>query len=90
MKTNSKNLKDKFNNGDDVLDYFETDVILNIERLSQLSKIINISALARKAGLKVQTLQGKIRRKTPLSGNEIKALIAALKQYHLTTVGSGH
>ena len=63
MKTNSKNLKDKFNNGDDVLDYFETDVILNIERLSQLSKIINISALARTVGLKVQTLQGKIRRK---------------------------
>ncbi|HIG27117.1 MAG TPA: hypothetical protein EYQ50_04735 [Verrucomicrobiales bacterium] len=89
MKTNSANLEHKFDNGDDVLDFFETEVILNIERLSQLSEIINISALARKAGLKVQTLQGKIRRKTPLSGSEIKALIAALKQYNLTTVGSG-
>jgi len=85
-KTNKTNLEERFDDDKNVLDYFETGVVLNIERLTDLAAILNLSALAREAGINVQTLQAKIRRKTPLSGNETARLIGALKKYHLATV----
>ncbi len=85
-KTNKNNLEERFDTDQDVLDYFETGVVLNIERLSALAVILNLSALAREAGVNVQTLHAKIRRKTPLSGDETARLIGALKKYHLATV----
>jgi hypothetical protein len=85
-KTNRKNLEQRFDRGEDVLDYFETDVALSIQRLAELAPILNLSALAREAGINVQTLQAKIRRQSPLSGAETACLIKALKKHHLTTV----
>ena len=85
-KTNRKNLEQRFTEGEDVLDYFETDVILSIQRLAELAPILNLSALAREAGINIQTLQAKIRRQSPLSGSETASLVNALKKHHLTTV----
>ncbi len=85
-KTNKDNLEERFDADESVLDYFETGVVLNINRLADLSSILNISALAREAGINVQTLQAKIRRKTPLTGDEISRLVAALKKHHLATI----
>ena len=85
-KTNKDNLEERFEADESVLDYFETGVVLNINRLSDLSSILNLSALAREAGINVQSLQAKIRRKTPLTGDEISRLVAALKKHHLATV----
>lgn len=85
-RTNRKNLERRFDAGDDVLDYFETEVVLTIQRLAELAPILNLSALAREAGINVQTLQAKIRRQTPLSGTETKRLVSALKKHHLATV----
>ena len=85
-KTNKDNLEERFDADESVLDYFETGVVLNINRLADLSSILNLSALAREAGINVQTLQAKIRRKTPLTGDEVSCLVAALKKHHLATV----
>ncbi len=85
-KTKRDSLEERFDAGDEVLDAFETRIVLNIRRLSELSAILNLSALAREAGINVQTLQAKIRRQTPLTGNETAALVAALKKHHLATV----
>ena len=85
-ETNKDNLEERFDREEAVLDYFETGVVLTINRLVELAPILNLSALAREAGINVQTLQAKIRRKTPLSGSETTRLIQALKKYHLTTV----
>lgn len=85
--TNRQNLEQRFNAGEEVLDYFETDVILSIERLADLSAILNLSAVARESGIKVQTLQAKIRRRTPLTGEETARITAALKRHHLATMG---
>ncbi|MCG3148599.1 MAG: hypothetical protein PCFJNLEI_02044 [Verrucomicrobiae bacterium] len=85
-KTNRKNLEQRFTAGEDVLNYFETDVVLNIQRLAELAPILNLSALAREAGINIQTLQAKIRRQTPLSGAETACLVNALKKHHLATV----
>ena len=85
-KTNKDNLETRFDADEGVLDYFETGVILNIRRLADLAAILNLSALAREAGMNVQTLQAKIRRQTPLTGDETARLVAALKKYHLATV----
>ena len=84
-KTNKKNLEKRFDEGDDVLDYFETDATISIKRLIEISPILNISALAREANINVQTLQAKIKRQTPLSGDETKRLVKALKKFHLST-----
>lgn len=83
--TNKDNLEERFDAGEDVLDYFDTDTVLSINRLSELAPILNISSIAREAGVNVQTLQSKIRRKTPLSGDEIKGLFAVLRKYRLQT-----
>jgi hypothetical protein len=85
-KTNRQNLENRFDSGDDVLDYFETGAVLNIYRLKEISAVLNLSALAREAGVNLHTLQAKIRRETPLSGAETAALVAALKRFHLATV----
>lgn len=85
-KTNHENFEDRFENGEDVLDYFETGTVLTINRLAELAAILNLSALAREAGINVQTLQAKIRRKTPLSGGETRSIVNALKRHHLATV----
>ena len=81
-----EDLEARFDRGDDVLDSFETSVILNIRRVAELAPILNLSAWAREAGVPVQTLQSKIRRQTPLSGDETRRLVAALRKYHLATV----
>jgi hypothetical protein len=84
--TNSDNLQTRFEAGESVLDYFETDVILTVERLAQLAPILNLSAVSREAGMSVQTLQSKIRRRTPLTGEETRRIIDVLKRHHLETV----
>lgn len=86
IKINKTNLEERFDDDESVMDYFETGVILNIQRLADLATILNLSALAREAGINIQTLQAKIRRKTPLSGDETTRLIRALKRHHLATV----
>ena len=85
-KTNRHNLEQRFAAGVDVLDYFETEVVLSIQRLAALAPILNLSALAREAGINVQTLQAKLRRQSPLTGAETAGLDRALKRHHLTTV----
>lgn len=84
--TNSENLEQRFDAGEPVLDYFETDVTLTIGRLADLARILNMSALSRDAGINIQTLQAKIRRRTPLSGSETRRIVLALKRHHLATI----
>ncbi len=69
-----------------MLDHFETGIVLNTARLADLAPILNFSALAREAGVNAQTLQSKIRRRTPLSGEETKRLLSVLKKHRLATV----
>ena len=85
-ETNRENLEERFEAADSVLDYFETDVILTVDRLAELAAILNLSAVAREAGIKVQTLQAKIRRRTPLTGDETRRIVNVLKRHHLETV----
>ena len=85
-KTNRDNLEDRFDAGDDVLDYFETGAVLNIHRLKEISAVLNLSALAREAGINLHNLQAKIRRETALTAAETAALVAALRRFHLATV----
>jgi hypothetical protein len=85
-KTNQDNFEERFEAGEEVLDYFETGTVLTIHRLAELSAILNLSALAREAGINIQTLQAKIRRKTPLSGEETRNIVKVLKRHHLATV----
>src|SRR6056297_1567201 len=84
-KTNKSNLESRFDDGEDVLDYFDTNIVLNIKRLTELSKILNLSAVAREAGINIQTLQSKIRRRTALSGDEVRRITEVLKKFHLQT-----
>ena len=85
-KTSKDNLEERFESGEGVLDYFETDVVLSIERLADLSTILNLSVIAREAGINVQTLQAKIRRRTPLTGDKARRIVDTLKRHHLKTV----
>ena len=85
-KTKQDNFEERFEAGEKVLDYFETGTVLTIHRLAELSAILNLSALAREAGINIQTLQAKIRRKTPLSGEETRSIVNVLKRHHLATV----
>ncbi len=85
-ETNKENLEERFEAGESVLDYFVTDVVLTIDRLTQLAPILNLSAVARQAGINVQTLQAKIRRRTPLTGDETRRIVGVLKRHHLETV----
>ena len=85
--TNSENLERRFDAGESVLDYFETDVVLTVDRLADLAKILNMSALSREAGINVQTLQAKIRRRTPLTGSETRQILRALERHRLVTIG---
>ena len=84
--TNNENLEDRFDSGDSVLDYFETDVVLTTRRLAEISPILNLSAIAREAGISVQTLQAKIRRGTALTGDETMRIVGVLRRHHLETV----
>ena len=84
--TNSENLERRFDAGESVPDHFETDVTLTIDRLAELARILNISALAREAGINIQTLQAKIKRRTPLTGSETRGIVCTLKRHHLATV----
>ena len=54
--------------------------------MSDLSRTLNLSALSREADINVQTLQAKIRRRTPLAAEETRRIVDALKRHHLTTV----
>jgi len=85
-ETNSKNLEERFDAGEDVLDYFETETIVTTAKLAALSSIFNLSAIAREAGINVQTLQAKVKRGTPLSGDETKRIVAVLKSHRLALV----
>jgi len=85
-KTNQHNLEARFDDGEDILDYFDTEAVFTIHRLAELSNILNLSALAREAGINVQTLQAKIRRTTPLTGEETRRIAEAFKRYHLACV----
>jgi|GEM_PF-1472173 hypothetical protein len=85
-KTNRDNLEERFDAGAPILDYFETDVVLTIDRLAQLAPILNLSAISREAGINIQTLQAKIRRRTALTGDEMRRIIGVLKRYRLETV----
>ena len=85
-ETNGENLEERFEHGEEVLDYFDTEVVLTIDRLADLSSLLNLSALSREADINVQTLQAKIRRRTPLSAEETRRIVDALKRHHLTTV----
>ncbi len=85
-ETNRENLEQRFDNGDSVLDYFDTDVVLTIDRLAGLAPILNLSGIAREAGINVQTLQAKIRRRTPLTGEETRRIVGVLRRHHLETV----
>lgn len=85
-RTTRKNLEARFNADDDVLDYFETGAVLNIHRLKEISAVLNLSALAREAGINAHTLQAKIRRESPLTGTETAALVNALKRFRLATL----
>lgn len=85
-ETNKDNLEERFEADKSVLDYFDADVILTIDRFAQLAPILNLSALAREAGINVQTLQAKIRRQTPLTGDETRRIAVVLKRHHLETV----
>ena len=82
-ETNAENLEKRFDAGEDVLDYFDTEVIITTRKLTELAGILNLSALAREAGINIQTLQAKIRRNTALSGDETKRIISVLKKYRL-------
>ena len=84
--TNSRNLEDRFEANESVLDYFETDVTLTVHRLADLASILNLSAVAREAGMNVQTLQAKIRRRTPLTADETRRIVRVLKRHRLETV----
>jgi len=85
-ETNKENLENRFEAGESVLDYFETDVVLTVDRLADLASILNLSAVAREAGISVQTLQAKIRRGTRLTAEETRRIIEVLKRHHLETV----
>ena len=52
-KTNQHNLEARFDDGEDILDYFEIDAVLTTHRLIELSRILNLSALAREANINV-------------------------------------
>lgn len=61
--------------------------------MSQILSLLNLApdnqeatTLAREAGIDVQTLQAKIRRKMPLSGMEVLSILNVLKRYHLAAV----
>jgi hypothetical protein len=81
--TNSENLEKRFDAGEDVLDYFDTEIVITTKKLAELSGILNLSALAREAGINIQTLQAKIRRGSALSGDETKRIVSVLKKYRL-------
>lgn len=85
-KTDSSNLEERFDEGKEVLDFFETEVVVTIGRLAELTEILNLSALARQADINIQTLQAKIRRSTPLTGEEVRKITEVLKKFHLRTV----
>ena len=85
-ETNRENIEERFDDGESVLDYFDTDAVLTIDRLASLSSILNLSAVAREAGINVQTLQAKIRRGTALTGEETRQIVRVLRRHHLETV----
>ena len=84
--TNRENLEDRFDANESILDYFETDVTLTVHRLAYLASILNLSAVAREAGMNVQTHQAKVRRRTPLTGEETRRIVEVLKRHRLKTV----
>ena len=85
-ETSRQNLEDRFEANESVLDYFDTDATLTVHRLADLASILNLSAVAREAGRNVQTLQARIRRRTPLTGEETRRIVEVLKRHRLETV----
>ncbi len=85
-ETNKDNLEDRFDAGERVIGFFDTDIVLTVDRPADLATILNLSAIARESGMNVQTLQRKVRRRTPLSGDETRKIIETLKRHRLMTV----
>ena len=48
--------------------------------------IVHQPAVSDQAGINIQTLQAKIRRRTPLSGSETRRIVLALRRHHLVAV----
>ena len=69
-----------------MLDYFDTEVVVTIDRLADLSLLLNVSALSREADINVHTLQAKITRRKPLLAEETRRIVDAFKRHHLTIV----
>jgi hypothetical protein len=80
-ETSRHNLEERFEAGESVIDYYETDVIITPDRLADLASILNRSAVPREAGMKVQTLRSKIRRRTPLTGEKTRRIVWVLKRH---------
>lgn len=57
---------------------------IGLDKLSVLFEIVNMTALARLSGISPQTLASKMKRRTPLSERENKALEATLLAYGIT------
>ncbi len=57
---------------------------LNLERLAALAPVLNLSEVARCAGLSVQTLASKLKRGTPLTEDEAASVGQALQAYGVT------
>ena len=85
-ETDRHNLETRFDGDDEVLDYFETEVVLNTPRLRSIAPLLNLEALAHAAGLEADALTGKLEKNLPLSAAESVALVQTLKRYHLATV----
>ena len=51
----------------------------SLERLTSLADLLNISALAREAGIPAQTLASKLKRRTPLNEAESQRITEALQ-----------
>jgi predicted RNase H-like HicB family nuclease len=54
-----------------------------VTKLSQLSEILNLSSLARKAAIRLPTLQSKLRRKTQFTVEEEKSIREVLAKYRV-------
>lgn len=53
----------------------------SLERLATLSEVLNLSAVARAAGIHVQTLATKLKRGTPLSADEAERVGQVLQSH---------
>ena len=74
-------LDQKFDSGtQDVLEHFESaGERMSIDKLRELSGLLNMTELARRAGIRKTTLASKVQRGTPLSEEEALVLHKVLR-----------